>query len=103
MADEGGILLIPLAVLLAVIFGGGIYLIYEAPVILSEAAFELILASTVIKKARKIDDPDWIGSVFRATWPALALTLLVTLMTGWALTTYCPQASKIKDVIQICL
>ncbi len=103
VADEGGILLIPLALLLAVIFGGGIYLIYEAPVILSEAAFELILASTVIKKARKMDDPDWIGSVFRATWPALALTMLVTLITGWALSNYCPQAIKIREVFQICL
>ena len=40
LTDEGGIILIPLVILLVVLFGGGIYLIYEAPVIISEAAFE---------------------------------------------------------------
>jgi hypothetical protein len=103
LADEGGILLIPLILLLVVILGGGIYLIYEAPVIISEAAFELILATTVIKKARKIDNPDWIGSVLRATWPALFLTLCITIIIGWGLMTYCPQATKIREVFLYCL
>ena len=103
LADEGGILLIPLALLLLIVFGGGIYLIYEAPVIISEAAFELILATTLIKKARRIDNPNWMGSVFRATWPAFTLTLVITIIAGWVLMAYCPQATKIKEVFQFCL
>jgi len=103
LADEGGILLIPLALLLLIVFGGSIYLIYEAPVIISEAAFELILATTLIKKARRIDNPNWMGSVFRATWPAFALTLVITIIAGWALMAYCPQATKITEVFQFCL
>ncbi len=103
LADEGVLWLIPLALLLAVVLGGGIYLIYEAPVIISEAAFELVLATTIAKKAKQIDKPDWIGSVFRATWPALLVTLVVTIVAGWALTAYCPEASKIRDVFQFCL
>ena len=103
LADEGGILLIPLALLLLGIFGGGIYLIYEAPVIISEAAFELILATTLIKKARKIDNPNWMGSVFRSTWPAFSLTLVIAIITGWALMAYCPQATKITEVLRFCL
>ncbi len=103
LADEGGILLIPLALLLLGIFGGGIYLIYQAPVIISEAAFELILATTLIKKARKIDDPNWIGSVFRSTWPAFSLTLFITIAAGWAFMSYCPQATKITEVYRFCL
>jgi hypothetical protein len=103
IADEGGIILIPLIVLLIVLFGGSLYLIYEAPVIISEAAFELVLATTLIKKARSIDSPDWIGSVFRATWPAFALTLVITVIVGWSLMTYCPQANKIIDVFRYCI
>jgi len=103
LADEGGILLIPLALLLLGIFGGGIYLIYEAPVIISEAAFELILATTLIKKARKIDNTNWMGSVFRSTWPAFLLTLVITIITGWGLMAYCPQATKITEVLRFCL
>lgn len=103
LADEGCLVLIPLALLLLVIFGGGIYLIYEAPVIISEAAFELILATTLIKKAKKIDSPDWVGSVFRSTWPAFALTFVITIIAGWALMSYCPQATKITEIIRFCL
>lgn len=102
-ADEGGLLLIPLILLLAVVLGGGIYLIYEAPVIISEAAFELVLATTIVKKARQIDQPDWVGSVFRATWPALLVTLVITILTGWGLSAYCPEASKIREVVEFCL
>jgi hypothetical protein len=102
LADEGGILLIPLVLLLLGIFGGGIYLIYEAPVIISEAAFELILATTLIKKARKIDNTNWMGSVFRSTWPAFLLTLIITIITGWGLMTYCLQATKITEVLRFC-
>jgi hypothetical protein len=103
IADEGGILLIPLVLLLLIIFGGGIYLIYAAPAIISEAAFELILATTLIKKARTIDNPNWMGSVFRATWPAFTLTLVITIIAGWALMAYCPQATKIYEAFQFCL
>ncbi len=103
LADEGGIILIPLVILLIVLFGGGIYLIYEAPVIFSEAAFELVLATTLIKKAKSIDNPNWMGSVCRATWPAFALTLAITVIAGWALMAYCPQAIKITDAFRYCI
>ena len=103
LADEGGIILIPLIICLIILFGGGIYLIYEAPAIFSEAAFELILATTLIKKARSIDNPNWIGSVFRTTWPAFALTLVITVIAGWILMTYCPQATKISDAFLYCI
>jgi hypothetical protein len=103
LADEGAILLIPLGLLLAALFGGGIYLIYEAPVIISEAAFQFVLASSLIKRARKMDNPDWVGSVFRATWPALLVTLVITAIASWSLMAYCPQATKIRDVFQYCL
>ena len=103
LADEGGIILVPLILFLILLFGGGIYLIYEAPVIFSEAAFELVLATTLIKRARSIDSSNWMGSVLRATWPAFALTLVITVAAGWALMTYCPQAIKITDAFRYCI
>ncbi len=103
IADEGGIILVPLILLLVVLFGGGIYLIYEAPVIISEAAFELILATTLIKKASAIDNPNWTGSVFRATWAAFALTMVVAVIAGWLIMAGCPQAIKIADVFRLCI
>jgi hypothetical protein len=43
------------------------------------------------------------GSVFRATWPAFTLTLVMTIIAGWALMACCPQATKITEVFQFCL
>ena len=103
IGDEGGIVLIALALLLLALFGGGIYLIYEAPVIIAEAAFELILASTIIKKAKQMDTPNWIGSVLRTTWPAFAITLSIAIVSGAVLMSTCPQAIKITEVFRYCL
>ena len=103
IADESGLLLLPLIVLLLIIFGGSAYLIYEAPMIISEAAFEVVLATSLIKKSRTMDSPDWVGSVFRATWPAFAFTLVVTLILGLFLLSYCPKATKLTEVVTLCL
>lgn len=103
LAEEGGMVIIVLGFLLLALFGGSVYLIYEAPVIISEAAFELALAGGLIKRARAMDDPDWVGSVFRSTWPAFILTLIIALVAGWGLMTVCPEAAKVADVIHICM
>ena len=102
IADEGAIILIPLAILFLVIFGAGAYLIYEAPVILSEAAFEFLLASSLIKGAKKMDKPDWMGSVFSATWIPLAITAVVVIIVAQIVTSHCPLAVSIKDLLNIC-
>lgn len=102
LAEEGGLLLLPLIALLIIIFGSGVYLIYQAPAIISETAFEVILATSLMKKTRTIDKPDWVGSVFRATWPAFLFTLLVPVILGFVATSYCPQATKLTEVVRIC-
>lgn len=103
VAEESGLLLIPLALLLLSLLGGGIYLIYEAPVIISEAAFELILATSLINSVRKIDNPDWVGSVFRSTLPAFVFTLFATVIAGSILMYFCPKANKVIEVVRLCL
>ena len=96
-------LLIPLALLLLALLGGGIYLIYEAPVIISEAAFELILATSLINSAKRIDNPDWVGSVLGSTLPAFMFTLFATVIMGSVLMYYCPKATKLIEVVRLCL
>src|SRR5215813_10157304 len=47
--------------------GAGVYLVYQAPAILSEAAFQTVLASGLVKTARDSHDPGWMESVLKAT------------------------------------
>lgn len=103
LADDGAVVLIPLAILLLIIFGTGTYLIYEVPAILSEAAFEFFLASGLLRRVKKMDKADWAGSVYRSTWLPLAITLVVVIAIAQIVTSYCPSAAKIMDLFDNCL
>ncbi len=102
--DEGGIIgiivLAVLAALVATILGGAIYIIIEAPAILSEAAFEGLLAATLVKRTRLIDNEDWIGSVFKATWIPFAATLGVATLCAAFLHSRFPEAHRLLDIIK---
>lgn len=53
---------------LAVIFSYLVFfvlIVYSAPAILSEAAFEALVATSLIKATKRIDDPDWMGGFHR--------------------------------------
>ncbi len=85
---DGVMPLVILGVILAVVFGAGAYLVYDAPVILSEAAFEFFLAAGLIKPVKRLDDPDWMGTVLRTTWiPFAAVLLLQRLAPGYSTST----------------
>lgn len=105
IGEEGGILgivvLIVLATLVATILGGAIYVISEAPIILSEAAFEGLLAATLIRKTRIINDENWIGSVFKTTWKPFAITLVITFFAATILHMYFPEATKLSDILKL--
>lgn len=97
--DEG-IVLIVLALLLLVIFGAGAYLVYAAPEILSEAAFQALLAAGLITASKKMDGRGWIGSVLKATWIPLAIVLVMTGIFGLVAQTYYPNATRLADIFR---
>ena len=101
LGDEGiAIVLIVLGLLLLVIFGAGAYLVYAAPEILAEAAFEALLAAGLINASRKITRKGWIGSVLRATWIPFLLVVLMTGIFGWVAETYFPDATRLADIFR---
>ena len=84
----------------AVVLGGAIYVVLDAPVILSEAAFEGLLAASLVKKTRMISDECWIGSIFKTTWKSFAVTLAVALIAAICLHTFFPSATKLSDLLR---
>jgi len=103
--DEGGVVLVIvlglLAVLLFSVLGAGVFLIYQAPAILAEAAFDAVLAASLVRSSRKMNQPDWMGSIFKATWKPFAVVLLLAIAAGWAIHHYLPTASRMIDVIHM--
>jgi hypothetical protein len=65
--DDGIVLVIALLLLVSVLGGTAIWLIWQAPVILPEAAFEALLASGLIKAARRGDARGWARGVLKST------------------------------------
>jgi hypothetical protein len=95
---EGFVPLLILGVILLAVFGAGAYLLYEGPAILSEAAFEFLLASGMIRRFRRMDDPDWLGSVFRMTWFPFAVVLVIAILCAWQLQVHFPEAVRLSDL-----
>jgi len=97
-ADECALPLILLGALLAAVFGAGLYLIWQAPSILPEAAFDAALAASLLRGAKRIDAPDWTGGVLRATWKPFLWIAAVTLAVALAAAHYFPHARRLADL-----
>lgn len=96
------LVLLLLAALIFGIFGAGAYLIYQAPAIFTEVAFQAALASGLIKASKNIDAPNWRGSVFKATWLPFLIVLVLTAAFSLAAHRYCPTATKATEVFRVC-
>jgi hypothetical protein len=97
--DKGWLVVVALGAMVAVIFGAGIYLIFEAPIILSDAAFNFILAAGLVRGAHRMHSGDWVGSVFQATWIPLTLTLLLSLLAGYLIHHYFPGVTRLSELL----
>ena len=95
---KGCLVVLALLAIAALVCGAGIYLVYQAPFILSEAAFQALLAGGLARRARRIEQGDWLGSVFRATWIPFVLTLLLSLLAGWLIHHYFPEVTRISEL-----
>lgn len=95
---DGWILIVLFIVLILAILGSGFYLIYIAPEVLSEAAFQLVLASSLSKVSREMDATAWMGSVLKRTWLPMILVFGLTTAFGYYATQFCPQAGKLTEV-----
>lgn len=103
--DEGGLVLVIvlglLALLLFSVLGAGVFLVWQAPAILAEAAFDAVLAAGLVRSSKRMKEPDWMGSVFRTTWKPFAVVLMLAFASGWAMHHYLPKASRMMDVIHM--
>jgi hypothetical protein len=82
----------------ALLLSGAALLVWNAPLILTEATFELALVGALGARARDLTRAGWTGSLLRTTVVPYALTLAIALAVGWAAHAYCPAAERLRDV-----
>ena len=96
--DKAAIVLFLFGLLVAVVVGVGAYLLYQAPDILTEAAFQAALATGLLRRARGIDSPHWSGSVFRATWVPFAAVTVLSFVFGMIAQSFYPEARTVVEL-----
>lgn len=102
-SDLGGIdgddwwILLLLALLVLAILGGGGYLIYAAPHVLPEAAWQAALAGGLHRMTKQ--KPDWLSCVLRSSVIPFALVLVMATILGWQAQKHCPGASRLLEVL----
>lgn len=99
--DEGFIILLVIAVIVA-IFGGTFYIIYQAPEILFEAAFEALLVAGLIRRTKQMKSEGWAFSIFKRTWIPFAIVLVLATALGYAIKVECPGAISFAQFRTMC-
>jgi len=95
---DDGVLLLAIVVVVGIVIAC-VYLIYAAPAILSEAAFEAALGAALLKKARSAASGNWVGSIVKSTiLPFLVIAALSTTL-GWYAQSKCPRATRLHDAL----
>ena len=98
--DGEGCLLIALflALVFVVVLAGG-YLVWMAPEILGEAAFDAVVAGSLAKVASRAEREGWIVGVVRATIIPFAVVFAMTMVLAWFIQDLCPTASTLREAI----
>lgn len=96
--DDDGVVLILIAVLVLGIVCAGGYLIYVAPNLLPECAFQAVLASTLTRVTKRVDHENWVATALRASAIPFAIVLILAGTLGWAAHSHCPSAVKMHEV-----
>jgi len=96
--DKAAVVLFLFGLLVAAVVGAGAYLLYQAPDILTEAAFQAALATGLLRRARGIDSPHWSGSVFRATWLPFAIVTVLGYLFGMFAQAVYPEARTVVEL-----
>jgi hypothetical protein len=100
--DDAWPVVLALLVLVACLGGAAIWLVWQAPVILPEAAFNALLASHLVHAARRDAALGWARGVLKSTLIPFLLVLVAAALVGWAVHHVCPPARRLADVVHLC-
>lgn len=101
--DDGGIVLVIaialLALVLAVLFGAAAFVIWQAPAILGEVVFEVLLGSPLVRGVKAVDAGNWARALLGATWKPFGLVAAFAMAFAAFAGAAAPQARTATEVI----
>lgn len=96
---EGCLILVLLGVLILAMCLAGGYLIYMAPEILGEAAFDAILASSLVHVVNRIEREGWVVGVVRSTLVPFLVVFGFTMALAYGIEHTCPVARTLREAL----
>jgi hypothetical protein len=101
LGDDAGAIVLVILIVIAVAIAAvaAFYLIYAAPAILSETAFEAVLAAAVARKTKQMSNMGWIGAVSKKTFWPFAAVMAATIAVGWFAQYHCPEARTLVQAL----
>jgi hypothetical protein len=103
--DEAGCLLVIAGILLAavllVIFGATAYVIYQAPAILAEVVFEVLLGSPLARGARALEASNWAGVLLAKTWKPFLVTAAMAIGFALFCKVFFPGAASMGELLML--
>jgi hypothetical protein len=98
LGDDWAILLLVVALVLAIAGASG-YLIYAAPNILPEAAWQATLAAGLARVAKPSDPQGWLKGVLRSCAIPFSVVLVFVVALAWVTHNHCPAAVKLSEAL----
>ena len=74
-------------------------LIWAAPEILTEAAFEAVLASSLVRIANRLEREGWVVSVVKGTAVPFFVVFTVSLALAYGVHRTCPSARTLREAL----
>jgi len=100
--DDAWLVILAMLLFVACLGGAALWVVWQAPVILPEAAFEALLAAGLVRAARRARFGGWARGVLRSTALPFTLVLGSAVVLGWAVQHACPAATRLLDVLTRC-
>ncbi|HEX7418979.1 MAG TPA: hypothetical protein VF505_03775 [Thermoanaerobaculia bacterium] len=98
--DFGELVLVLLIILLVVaVIASFAWMIWAAPTILSEVAFNAVLAGALAKHAQTATHGNWVGSVMKKTMIPFLLILTLAILVGYWAQKVCPVALRLTEAV----
>lgn len=98
-----GVVVVAVVAVAVSILGSAVYLVIEAPNLLSEALFQAGLALGIFKSARGMMGDHWLEGVLKKTLVPFFLVLVFSAALGWWVKVNCrPEVLRLSDALSSC-
>ena len=107
VGDGKGFLVVIAGILVATmlfgVFGATAYVIYQAPAILAEVVFEVLLGSPLARGAKALDSANWAATLLKKTWKPFALMASAAMMFALFCKIAFPSVTTAGQLVQMIL